>query len=95
MRTVIQCLSLAFLAACSGDLVSTEVALTLEDPAAVGSGLSADGACAGDALACTPTDVSGRLFAGGVMWGELGPDAFHITMPYSTWLVVEGCVRMV
>lgn len=74
------CLGLPLLTACTGGLVDTEVRLRLDDPTATGSGLSEAAACGVDAAACTPTDLSGRIYSGGAMWGELGPDAWEITM---------------
>lgn len=74
------CLVLPCLAACDPGLIDTEVRMRLDDPSAAGAGLSEAAACGLDAETCTPTDLSGRIFSGGAMWGELGPDAWGITM---------------
>lgn len=86
-------LLLATAVACGQTLVETEVRLSLEDPgggaAASRRRAAAADACGAEAEACTPANLAGRIYSAGAMWGELGPDAFGITMLGATDDVIQ------
>ncbi|TPV93372.1 MAG: hypothetical protein B7733_20910 [Myxococcales bacterium FL481] len=46
----------------------------------VGSRAAAAGVCGAESTQCAPSNMSGRIYAGGAMLGELGPGAFNLTM---------------
>lgn len=83
--TALLLLSIPAFVACGGgdELVATDVRLALthaDHTARALTGTAAVGACDASAELCTPTNLSGRIYSGGAMWGELGVDAFAITM---------------
>lgn len=46
-------------------------------------------ACSASSTSCTPTNLGGRIFSGGPMLGELGNDAFNITMLGATDEIIQ------
>lgn len=85
-RILVFCVGTVVSWGCSQKLVGADYRFSLEGKNSLAQGLKeSDGGasapdagsvasgCSASALTCTPDNLEGRIFSGGVMWGELGP----------------------
>ena len=72
-----------FFTACKQNLVAADYKFGIAGRAEQGlaaADVGESSGCSAGASACAPDDLGGRIFSGGAMWGELGPEAYNLTM---------------